>query len=81
MVSKSLECHVVMKPKRSSCSFSFLPGDRTAFHLDDHLAIELKACFGSWVQSIPAVHELGGVNTAVKRGNCSGGRKFRKLNL
>lgn len=41
MVSVSLECHMVMKPKRSSCYFSFMPGTRIVFYLDDHLAIEL----------------------------------------
>lgn len=81
MVSVSLECHMVMKPKRSSCYFSFMPGTRIVFYQDDHLAIELNACIGCWVQSIPAVHELGGINMAVERGKCSGGRKFRKLNL
>lgn len=40
-----------------------------------------NACIDCWVQSIPAVHELGGINMAVERGKCSGGRKFRKLNL
>lgn len=41
MVSVSLECHMVMKPKRSSCYFSFMPGTRIVFYQDDHLAIEL----------------------------------------
>lgn len=51
------------------------------FYLADHLAREFTAFIGCWLQSIPAVHELGGINTAVKRGKCSEGRKFGKLNL